>query len=90
MLGVFLLELGFTLYKQLNYNILHASGYINLSNINTNQVVGVIQGGYRDILMNSGEEYFDFWKSLKLSDCFETQFPSEFKVFNSTVLKGIC
>lgn len=31
-------------------------------------------GGYRGILMNSGEEYYGFWKSLKLSDYFETNF----------------
>lgn len=43
-LGIFLLELCFILYTQLNVNILHAYDYINLSNVNAKQVVAVIQG----------------------------------------------
>jgi len=39
---------------------LHVYDYVNLSNFNAKQVVAIIRGGYRDILMNSGEEYFDF------------------------------
>lgn len=43
-LRIFLLELCFILYTQLNVNILHAYDYINLSNVNAKQVVAVIQG----------------------------------------------
>lgn len=73
-LGIFLLELCFILYTQLNVNILHAYDYINLSNVNAKQVVAVIQGATGNISMNSSEEYFDFWKLLKLSGYFETNF----------------
>lgn len=43
-LRIYLLELCFFLYTQLNVNILHVYGYINLSNVNAKQVVAVIQG----------------------------------------------
>lgn len=43
-LGIYLLELCFILYTQLNVNILHEYDYINLSNVNAKQVVAVIQG----------------------------------------------
>lgn len=39
MLGVFLLELGFALYRQGHFNIWHGYDYINLSNINAKQAV---------------------------------------------------
>lgn len=41
-LGIYLLELCFILYAQLNVNILHVYGYINLSDVNAKQVVAVI------------------------------------------------